>query len=94
MADNVQFSTNFLNFKSIDLQNGRASRTFNYSNVISYRLLKKVITQKIGQKVHIVGHDGLSQKALSKALIIFNIDGATVGTEFIFVKLHPVLPTN
>jgi len=44
--------------------------------------------------VHIVGHDSLSQKAFSKALINLNIDGATVGAEFIFVKFYPVLPTN
>ena len=61
MADNVHFLTNFMNLKCIDLQNGRASKTFNYSNVISYPLLKKGITQKIdwgSDGIDIIGFDG------------------------------------
>ena len=61
MADNVHFLTNFLNFKWIDLQNGRASKTLNYSNIISYPLLKWGITQKIdwgSDGIDIIGFDG------------------------------------
>ena len=61
MADNVHFLTNFLNFKWIDLENGRALKTFNYSNVTSYPLLKKGITQKIdwgSDGIDIIGFDG------------------------------------
>ena len=61
MADNVHFLTNFLNFKWIDLENGRALKTFNYSNITSYPLLKKGITQKIDwglDGIDIIGFDG------------------------------------
>ena len=73
MADNVQFSTNFLNFKWIDLQNGRASKTLNYSNIISYPLLKKSITQKIDwglDGIDIIGFDGVIHCQMTKTQLL------------------------
>ena len=37
--------------------------------------------------MHIVGHDSVSQKAFSKALINLNIDGATVSRRVYFCKV-------